>query len=335
MLQTSLIVVSAVLAVCCAVLKKAYQQTGKNQDFSPKIPANSQRALRFIADNKQLTGALLSAYLALFLSLVAVLAQRQIGLWSIIISFLLIVLVLLVLPATKISKLSNRLAAAVAPAIRLMVEKAKPLANTIEKAVPARFRQSQADTGVYTRSDLEEFLKRQKHSAGNFISDVDLNNLLRRLDFDNKKVRGCMQAKKKSTTVGASEAIGPVLINDLHQSGQQYFLVEEEFNNEIIGTLDVAELIDLKKTGDVKSTMNDRLFYLRDKWTLLDAFEAFSKTGSPVFVVVNGDEDIKGIVSIKDILTELLGDQPMSGFGLFDQLQSVAETSLEDERSAE
>lgn len=330
-----MILLSLLLAVICVSLRKVYGLQGKNRNFPKNMPPDRQRALRYLADNKDEAGNLLALCSLLLISTAAVLLARQAGLWAIPLLFGLVTLLLLGLPAAKASRFSGKLAEWLAPPIRLAVEKTGPLLKKLTKMIPSRFHQAETDSGVYTLDDLKDFLKRQKHSAGNTIDPRKLDNLLSRLEFEKKKVKDLMQTRKKSTTVGASDAIGPVLIDELHKSGQQYFLVEEEFNSEIIGTLDVAELVDLKKTGDVKNAMDEKIYYLKDKWTALDALEAYFKTGSAVFVVINSDEDIKGIVSIKDVLNELVGQNQTSGFESFDSPESVSETDLDQERTAE
>jgi CBS domain containing-hemolysin-like protein len=335
MLEISLIVLAAIAAIICAVLQKAYSQMGKNKNFSPKLAPNNQRALRYIADNKESANIFLAVCQALFLASAAVLIGRQAGLWAIAISFLLFGLVWLAVPRTKASKATEKLSFAVAPGLRSVLEKLQPAAKQLKVFIPGRLWQTQTDTGVYTRDDLAEFIKRQKHAAGNSISGRELSGLQKRIEFENKKIKDLMQTKKEARIVGASEAIGPVLINELHETGQKYFLVEEEFNKEIIGTLDISGLVGLKQTGDVKSAMDKRLFYLNEKGLLFDVIEGFSKTGSAVFVVVNSDEEIKGIINIGDVLAEVFGNKKISGFSMFDSLESVAETNLEDERTAD
>lgn len=318
-----LIIIGFGLAALCAVLKKTYTQTGKGQKFSAGVTPDSQRAMQYITAHKPLASIFLDTLAAAALSLTAVLLALSIGLSAIAVMFVIFLLVATFVPELKSSKISKKLAYALSPAVRVCLEKLQPLSSKAGKL--DRFRKQQTDSGVYTREDLREFIKRQKQSDNNMISDEELDALELRIEFEDKKAKDVLEPKRKAKIIGASEQIGPVLINELHETGRQHFLVEEEFNNEIIGTLNVAELVDLKQTGDVKSAMSDKLYYLNEKNTLAECLDGFHGTGSAVFVVVNSDEDITGILDINDVLRELTGREPLSEFDLYDSREAVAE----------
>ena len=319
------------MALVFSVLQKIYSQVGKKPKFASKVPPNQQRALRFIAANKSAAAISLALPAILFLSLATVMLGRQAGLQGIALAFLALCVVFVVIPGSKSSPIAKKLAFAAAPATRVYMEKLLPLSEKSQPIIK-RFYQAEADSGVYTRGDLIDFIKRQEHAANNSINKEELAALITRMEFEEKTAKDIMKPRKQIKIVGASEAIGPVLINELHETGQQYFLIKEEFNDEIIGTLDLMKLVGLKQTGNIKDAMDSKLFYLNEKNTLYEANDAFFKTGSDVFVVVDQDEEITGLISINQIITELTGRHASGDFENYDNREAVAEMEHGAER---
>jgi CBS domain containing-hemolysin-like protein len=330
MLETILITASVLIALLLASIKKVYARTGQNQDFPDRTSPKSKRALNYIADRKDGMNFMLGGLMLFFASVAAAAFGISTGWLGILAVYLLLTVIILLLPETNSSGLSKRLAFLVAPYVRAVLEKIQPWTK---KAAPLvrRLRPDQTDSGVYTRDDLTKFLDRQKHSANNLISGEELDSLVARLEFEQKNVKDAMRPKNKLKIIGASEQVGPVLINELHETGQKYFPVEEEFNNEFIGTLDVTRLVSLKHTGNAKEAMEDRLYYLNENYSLPEAVDAFFKTGSSIFLVVNNKEKITGMLNVEEIIAGLLNQDQLNDFDMFDSREAMARGEQRDE----
>jgi CBS domain containing-hemolysin-like protein len=333
MLKVFLVCALVALTIALSILKKCYSQIGKNEDFPSSVRPNSKRALHYIARNISLVSILLSALILLLAALSAVLLGVFMGFGGLAVAYPLLVFVLMLVPRAKASKISKKLAFSSAPLIRNITEKTHPLAKALEPFLN-RFGGRQTDTGIYTNDDLVELLGKQKHAANNSISQKELGDLIKRLELGKKNIEDGMKPLKDLKIVGSSEQIGPVLINELHETGQQYFLVEEEFNNEVVGILNVAKLTDLKKTGDVKTAMDDNLYYLNKSGSLIEVIDAFSKTGSHAFVVINKRQKIVGLLTIEDTIGELINAGDENDFDMFDVKEAVAKGEQWDEDEA-
>jgi CBS domain containing-hemolysin-like protein len=330
MLETIIITTSVLIALLLASIKKVYARTGQKQDFPERTPPKNKRALNYIADHKDGVNFMLGGLILLFVSIAAVAFGISVGWLGILAVYLLLVVIILLLPETNSFGLSKKLAFLVAPYARVAAQKAQPWAK---KAAPLarRLRSGQTDSGVYTRDDLTKFLSRQKHSTNNSISGEELDSLVARMEFEQKTVKDVMLSKNRFKIIGASEQVGPVLINELHETGQKYFPVEEEFNNELIGTLDVTRLVGLKHTGNTKEAMEDRLYYLNENNSLPEAIDAFFKTGSSIFLVVNNKEKITGMLNVEEIIAGLLNQDQLNDFNMFDSREAVARGEQRDE----
>jgi CBS domain containing-hemolysin-like protein len=133
-----------------------------------------------------------------------------------------------------------------------------------------------------------------------------------------------MVPRREVRTVSAEEAISPVVIRELHDSGYSRFPVHGEKSEQFIGTLYLKDLINLKATGKVKDVMEHAVYYVHEEYPLEQALHAFLKTKHHLFIVVNKFEEYVGIITIEDILEQILGCKIIDEFDAYDDLRAVA-----------
>jgi CBS domain containing-hemolysin-like protein len=80
-------------------------------------------------------------------------------------------------------------------------------------------------TGLYDKEDLLELLNNQNNQIDNRISEQDLKIAFGAITFGDKLVRDVMTPRRQITFVAASDAIGPLLMDELHKSGFSRFPV--------------------------------------------------------------------------------------------------------------
>ena len=132
-----------------------------------------------------------------------------------------------------------------------------------------------------------------------------------------------MTPRKQIKTILASDTIGPILINELHQNGQEQVLVRESAKGPFVGSLRFSQLgIDSK--GQVRDIMQPTIYYVHENDSLGDALHAFFVTNHPVFVVVNSAEEYVGIITVEHILRQLVGHVPGDDFDQYSNLEAVA-----------
>ncbi|MGH7194765.1 MAG: CBS domain-containing protein, partial [Candidatus Saccharimonadales bacterium] len=66
------------------------------------------------------------------------------------------------------------------------------------------------------------------------------------------------------------------------------------------------------------------VYYLHVKDSLSEVLHAFFVTNHPVFVVINSSEEYVGMISVEDILRQLVGHVPGDDFDQFADPEAVA-----------
>ena len=70
--------------------------------------------------------------------------------------------------------------------------------------------------------------------------------------------------------------------------------------------------------------MRPAVYYVHEDFNLLKVFKAFVKTHHHLFIVVNKFEEFVGVVSIENLVSEVLGEEISDEFDNYDNKEAVA-----------
>jgi CBS domain containing-hemolysin-like protein len=168
-------------------------------------------------------------------------------------------------------------------------------------------------TGLYDKEDLLDFINVQNHQVDNRIPESDLKIAFGALTFGDKLVRDIMTPRRAVKMVAASDTIGPLLMDELHSSGFSRFPVvnapTKEANPQIVGTLYFKEVMAHQAGGKVADVMKKGVHYINETQTLREALNEFLKTQHHLLVVMNDFAEIAGVVSLEDVMEQILGQK--------------------------
>jgi len=184
-----------------------------------------------------------------------------------------------------------------------------------------------AHTGIYDKADLIELMEWQKAQPDSRISSIELSMAQSVLGFGDRLVSDVLIPRREVLTVNTNDNISPVLIDELHKNGQSFFPVYESKKDNIVGTLFIGDLIDLNQAKSnqlAKNIMKPTVYYVHEDFNLLRVFRVFLKTHHHLFIVVNKFEEFVGVVSIENIVSEILGEPIIDEFDNYEDLRAVA-----------
>lgn len=252
-----------------------------------------------------------------------VLFSRQASVW---LSLLTVVTVLWLtffwLPSSRVTALGARLTVWLTPAIAWLLNYLQPVLSRGSTMIAKR--KTQPHTGLFERQDLLELIERQQRQLDNRLTSEELGIAQRALHFSDRKVADVLTPRKQVKTVNAADTVGPILIDELHKSGQEAALVRETPKGPVIGSLELRNL-NLNSSGKVRDIMNSRVYFLHENDSLSEALHAFFVTNQSLFVVVNNAEENIGIITVQTILNQLLGHIPGDDFDQYANLSAVAQ----------
>lgn len=184
-------------------------------------------------------------------------------------------------------------------------------------------------TKVYEKEDLLELLDLQAGQLDNRINGTELKIAKGALSFADKKVSQVMTPAKKVKWLAASESIGPMLMDELHKTGHIRFPVVKDATKaserKVVGALYIRDLLhNLEKSGTVHDIMSGGADFIGESHTLHQALDAFLKSKQHLLVVVNNFEEVTGVLTLEDVLEQILGQKIMDDFDSYDDLHAVA-----------
>jgi CBS domain containing-hemolysin-like protein len=144
------------------------------------------------------------------------------------------------------------------------------------------------------------------------------------LTFGDRLVRDIFIPFSQVKTVKLSDSLGPVLMGELHDSGHSRFPVYDGKSDNIIGILYLHDLLKEQHGGSVKSIYHKQVVYAHEEQNLYQTLQAFLKTKRHLFIVVNGFEEVIGIVTIEDVIEQIIGQPIMDEFDQYQDLRAVA-----------
>lgn len=260
----------------------------------------------------------------LFTSIAAVLAADLLpSLLAAVFIFCLVMGVFIIIPSMGSGRMSKFIAGKLAPWFSKLLGMVGPASARIIKFVRSR-RPVSIHTGLYDKADLIELFKRQKVAGNNRIEQDELDIVLHALQFGDKRVKDVMTPRRMIRFVSGEEPVGPILTSELHDSGFSRFPVTGDEADQIVGTLYLRDLVEYKKVGVVKNVMKSSVYYVNQDRPLEHVLSAFIKTKHHIFIVVNEFEEIVGLITIEDVIEQIIGHEIVDEFDQHADLRAVA-----------
>lgn len=227
------------------------------------------------------------------------------------------------LPAQEATRMGIWFASNLAPVFEKILQYLHPILDKITRFV-RRHRPVSLHTGLYDKEDILSLFEQQKVQADNRVDQHTLEIVEHTLKFGDMKVSDILTPRRVVKAVSADDSLGPVLMTDLHKSGHSRFPAYEGKQDNIVGVLYLRDLVRVKAGGSVQKVMNKTVCYVHENEPLTEVLQAILKTHQQLFVVVNNFEEYVGIVTIEDIMEQIVGKQIVDEFDQYEDLRAVA-----------
>jgi len=257
------------------------------------------------------------------------------GLLAVIIGTILVIIFGEILPMVLLRKHGLIMTARLAPALRYLIIVFSPLAKPLGQQLDKRF--TEGGPSIYSKEQLYNIFEEHKISEHSDIEQDEIQIVRHALSFGDKQVRTIMTPRRVVVSIAADEQIGPILIDELHKSGHSRFPVyNDKKAQNFIGTLYLHDLVGLKvrEGKTAKEVMRKAIFYVHEEETLDHALKVFLKTNHHQLVVVNSFEEFVGVVSLEDVIEQIIGKQIVDEFDEHEDLRAVAQSIANKEKKA-
>lgn len=234
------------------------------------------------------------------------------------------------MPARDVTRFSTWVAVKLAPLFAGLLSYLHPLLRRLVALVD-RYRPITIHTGIYTKEDLVDLISSQKAQPDNRIDETALAIAQHSLNFGDILVRDVMIPRRAVKMIEASEVVGPVLMGELHESGFSRFPVYSGKKDNLIGTLYMKDLVKAKRGGKIEKVMQGDLVYIHEEQPLTDALQAILRTHRLQYIVINSFEEFVGIITLEDVIEQIVGRPIIDEFDQYDDLRAVAARAARQE----
>lgn len=177
---------------------------------------------------------------------------------------------------------------------------------------------------VLTRSELVHMIGAVQVSDTD-LSGEELRIVKHALTFGEKSVHDIMTPRSVIHSVRAEDVLSPILLDELHKSGHSRFPVIAADGEDVVGLLYIKDLLDVKAHTRVSDVMHKPVHYVNEDRELDHVLQAFIRTKQHLFLVVNSFAEVTGLVTIEDVIEQVLGKPIIDEFDRYDDMREVAE----------
>lgn len=183
---------------------------------------------------------------------------------------------------------------------------------------------------VYSKNELVKLIEDHEDMMESDIDEDEERILKGALSFSRKKADSIMTPRTEIIAFSAEDKLTKETILKIKNTGRSRIPIYEDSLDNIVGVLYAKDLIGGGENGrSLKSIARDDVIFVDSDKPLDDLLNAFKKNKRHLFVVLNEFGGVSGIVTIEDVIEEIIGDEIVDEFDKYEDLQKVARKKLQ------
>lgn len=250
------------------------------------------------------------------------------GLTAGIIATSLIVIFGEITPQAIFSQFSLKLGAKLSWFVRIFIVILYPVCLPISLILD-KFLGSEMAT-VYSKRELMKIFEEHKDSQDSDLGEEEERILKGALTFSTKKVREVMTPRPEVFALESSEKLDEKTIAKILKSGFSRIPVFKNELDKIVGILYLSKLVGNKNLNKAIHKMCEKkALFVDENSNLGHVFNEFLITRKHLFIVVDEFGTVSGIVTIEDVIEEIIGSEIMDEK---DKIKDIRERAKERAR---
>lgn len=175
---------------------------------------------------------------------------------------------------------------------------------------------------VYSKNELMKIVEEHEDMKESSIDEDEERIIKGALSYAEKTVRDVMTPRTAVRMLNHNWELNQKTVKKIRETGHSRLPVFNESRDDIIGILYVKDLLGTNFDGKhVKDVARDEVIFVDDAKPLDDLLNAFKRTRNHLFIVLNEFGEFAGIVTIEDVLEEILGVEILDEFDQVEDIQ--------------
>lgn len=163
----------------------------------------------------------------------------------------------------------------------------------------------QVDTVINSREELVNVISRLK----SILPSEEKSLIALALSMNDSKVVDIMIPREKISCISQKELLGPLVLNDLHKTGDQLFMAIDKDIDHIVGALDISSQLVIDGQSETKSVaevMDRSVIVGSSQLTIKEAITSLVDSNAKAMVIAH-DTKTYGVVYLVDVINLFLG----------------------------
>ncbi len=195
----------------------------------------------------------------------------------------------------------------------------KPLAWALDKSLGEEI------PTIYSKKELTKLIEDHEDNKKSDLDSDEERIIKGALSYSHKTVRDIMTPRTQVVAFPFDQKLDKKTINKISESGRSRMIIFDKSINNVVGILYVKDLIGkVLESETMMSLARKDVIFVDDEKPLDDLLNAFKETRNHLFVALNEFGEVAGIVTIEDVLEEIIGAEIVDEFDKHENLRAVA-----------
>jgi len=187
---------------------------------------------------------------------------------------------------------------------------------------------------IYSKRELIKIIEEHEDSPASDLKEDEERIVKGALTFRYKVVEDVMTPQIAAVSFSVDEVIDKNFIQSVANSGLSRFPVYDGNDDNVVAILYMKDLLGKRNFGKtVGSIAKNQVQFVSENDTLGTVFDSFLKTRQHLFMVSNEFGDIMGLVTMEDILEEIIQAEIMDEGDKHQDMRKVARELAKKRRS--
>jgi metal transporter CNNM len=189
---------------------------------------------------------------------------------------------------------------------------------------------------IYTKRELMKIIEEHEDSTESHVDEDEEKIVLGALSFSDKFVYEVMTPRTVVTAIEKKRILSDQVIHKLKEVGKSRIPVYDNKIDNVIGILFLRNLIGVDyKNKPVEQFTDTNVIFVKEGKKLDEVFNLFITSKQHLFIVVDEFGGMEGVISIEDILEEIIGTEIVDEFDQHADMRAIAEKRAKEKKIIE
>ncbi len=182
---------------------------------------------------------------------------------------------------------------------------------------------------VYSKHELMKIIESHEDLDESEVDKDEEKIVKGALSFSDKIAQNVMTPRTEIFSLSIDQKLDLATMKKIFKSGHSRIPVYKDKLDNIVGLLYVKDLIlSCNRNQNLVKIVHNNVIFTDNKKPLDNLFAAFKRTRNHLFIVLDEYGMVSGLITIEDVLEEIIGAEIVDEYDQYEDLQKVAKDKM-------